>query len=197
MKNFFHVRVIGLLALLASSAGSAASLNVVASNLNPNVGDVFTLTLTAVGFTQPVGGITLLLTTSGNVTLQSVALPTGATDPLRAATGTFLVNNNPTFDWLPGAEIPTGTFAMGTFTFLRTAVGMLNIAFSDDGGTQSGWFDGNTADYIPGTVYNNPNWATPNPPQTVTTLISGRMGITQATCLQGLTVEVGSGENCM
>lgn len=148
---------LGVLALLGSAAASAASLNVVSSNLDPIVGEVFTLTLTAADFVNPVGGIVLSLAYNPNVVLQSVALPTGAADPLRVATGAVLANFNPNFHWLPGSVIPTGTFAMGTFTFLATAPGAAGIAFSDDGGNESGWFDKNTGGAIFSVIYHNAN----------------------------------------
>ena len=53
-------QLIGVLALLVSSVGSAASLVVTPSTLTPGIGNSFTVALDATGMSN-VGGITLLI----------------------------------------------------------------------------------------------------------------------------------------
>jgi len=149
-------QILGVVALLASSVGSAATLNVTSSNYTPDssVNEVFTVTLSAVDINN-VGGITMLMTwDSTKASLQSASLPAFGDGPLAIGTGTFLIvtpggaNSPQTLDILPAAAA-SGNYNVAVLTFQALAAGPMNLQLSDDGGFLQGWFDFDTADVIP------------------------------------------------
>ncbi len=148
-------QLIGVLALLASSVGSAATLTATASNLTPDSGinEVFTVSL-AVANVNNVGGITLAVNWDNTkATLTSATLPALGDGPLAVGTGTFLVLNGAlgsrVIDILPGAPPVSGNFSVAILTFQAVAAGAMNLVVNDDGGIFTGWFDNTTADVIP------------------------------------------------
>ena len=146
-------QIIGVLALLCSSASMAGTLTVTSSNLNPGISDVFTVSLAATDINN-VGGITLAVAwDSTKVALTGSSLPTLGDGPLAVGTGTFLVvngaGNNRTLDILPGAPPISGNYSVAVLTFQALVSGAMNLIVNDDGGTFTGWFDNDTADVIP------------------------------------------------
>ena len=72
-----------------------------------------------------------------------------ATGPVAIGTGTFLVENLPTFDLLPGAPPVSGNFDLAVFTFQAIASGDMNLSVFENAVQFDGWFDNDTADPIP------------------------------------------------
>jgi hypothetical protein len=163
-------QLVGVMALLASSVGSAATVTVVPSALNPNIGDTFTVTLN-VANAGNVGGITLNFGwDASKVAFTSPLTGTPATNcaacqpgtgPVGTGTGTFTLVNGAggarILDVLPGAPPASGNYPIAVLTFQALAAGAMNLVVGDDGGTASGWFDNDTAEYIPGTTYTQAN----------------------------------------
>ena len=152
-------QILGVAALLVSSVGSAATLNVTSDNYAPDssINQVFTVTFSAVDINN-VGGITLAVNwDNSKAVLQTAALPPFGDGPLAVGTGTFLILNgaggNRTIDILPAAAA-SGNYNVAVLTFQAVAAGPMNLVVSDDGGFLSGWFDYDTADVIP-VQYNN------------------------------------------
>jgi len=148
-------QLIGVLALLVSSAGYAATVTVTPSTLTPNsaVNEVFTVSV-AVANVANVGGITMAMSwDSTKASLTSSSLPAFGTGPLAIGTGTFLIvngaGNSRTIDILPGAPPVNGNFDLAVFTFTALAAGAMNLVINDDGGIFTGWFDNDTAEVIP------------------------------------------------
>jgi hypothetical protein len=150
---------VGVMALLASSVGSAATLTVVPSSLNPNIGDTFTVTLNATNAAN-IGGITVkfawditkvAFTTALSGTNCPACQP--ATGPVGVGTGTFDVVTGPNgariLDVLPGAPPVNGDFPLAVLTFQALAAGSMNLIVNDDGGVTTGWFDNDTAELVP------------------------------------------------
>ena len=188
---------LGLLAVLCSSVATAATVTVVPSTLSPAVNDIFTVTVSAADIVN-VGGITLAVTwDETKVAYTSTTLPD--TGPLATGTATFLkvTGTAPSLivNILPGNPPINGEFDVAVFTFMALSAGAMNLLINDDGGISTGWFDNTTAEVIPVDYVQAP--VTVAGSTTVTTLISGRMGVTQEACLQALTVLVSDGENCM
>ena len=138
-----------VLALAAPLGALAATVNIPASTLTPNVGDTFTVTITA-----DVPN-TFAATMGLSFNDATVAYVSGAAlSPWNVYVKNSLVTANPTvFD----VETPSATAAnpavynVAQLTFQAIAKGAANIVINDDGGNVSGWFDATTADYIPNT----------------------------------------------
>jgi|JI102314A1RNA_FD_contig_91_1223967_length_879_multi_2_in_0_out_0_2 hypothetical protein len=155
MKTSLITKTLGVLALLGSSAGMAATVTITPSN-GPggspgiyNVGDTFTLTITA---NVPN---TFAATMGLSFDATKVAYVSGvALAPWNVFVKNSPVTANPTvFD----VETPSATAAnpavynVAQLTFQAIAKGAANIVINDDGGDNTGWFDATTADYIPNT----------------------------------------------
>ncbi len=149
MNNQATRLLAGLLVLLCSSAGMAASVTVVASNAAPAVGETFTLTI------QSNAGNTFAATMALAFDDTRVAYVSGVVTGLFSP-GTFTKNSptsqNPTvFDLEAAAATAAnpGTYNAAILTFQAIAAGAANIVINDDGGTNTGWFDADTAEVIP------------------------------------------------
>ncbi len=162
MKTSTIGKTIGLLALLGSSASMAASVWVTASTLTPNVGENFTMTITA---------------DIPNTFAGTMDLAFDATKVAFVQTGTGVLAGVGTTPWLfiknsPATETPTpinveqpsttgpnpGVYQIAVMTFTALAGGAANITLSDDLGVTSGWFDDTLFEYIPlSGGYNNAN----------------------------------------
>ncbi len=140
---------LALVSLLGAPLALAATVTIVPSTLTPNVGDTFTVTITA--DVPNTFAATMGLSFNG----ATVAYVGGtALSPWNV----FVKNSpdaaNPTvFD----VETPSATAAnpgvynVAELTFQAIAAGAADILINDDGGTFTGWFDANTAEYIPNT----------------------------------------------
>jgi hypothetical protein len=154
MKTSTITKTLGVLALLGTSASMAATVNIVASTLTPNVGDTFTLTLSGDVPNTFTGTLALSFNAS------NVAYVSGAVlAPYTVFTKNSPTTANPTvFDVeRPLSSGPNpGFYNIAVLTFQRIAAGAANIVINDDGGNVSGWFDdGVNADYIP-VAYSDP-----------------------------------------
>ncbi len=160
MKTSIITRTLGVLALLGSSAGMAATVTITPSTLNPIVGQSFTVTVSA---NVPN---TFAATMGLSFNSATVAYVSGAAlAPWNVFVKNSPVTANPTvFD----VETPSATGAnpavynVAILTFNAIAAGAANIVINDDGGTFTGWFDADTAEYIPNT-YTNANIVVQNP----------------------------------
>jgi len=151
MKTSTITGSLGALALLCSSVGSAATITMTSTNNSLNVGDFFTVTLNATGFSNAGAGTMSIVwdtavasfTHANNTACAACLAPSG---PVGVGTGTFVQVHLPTFDLLPGAPPVNGDFNAGQFTFQALAPGAVNLVIDDDGGIQTGWFDNDTAE---------------------------------------------------
>lgn len=140
-------RLITLLAIFGTPVGMAATVTITASTLAPAVGDTFTMTIT--GDVPNTFAATLGLSFDAS----KVEYVSGsALAPWNVFVKNSLATANPTvFD----VETPTatsanpGTYNVAVLTFHAIAAGTASILINDDGGNVSGWFDADTADYIP------------------------------------------------
>lgn len=150
MKTSSLAKTLGVLALLGSSAGMAATVTITASTLTPIAGSTFTLDVTA-----DVPN-TFAATMGLSFDATKVAFVSGAAlAPWNVFTKNSPTTANPTvFD----VETPSATAANPgvynvarlTFQALANATtGAANIVINDDGGNATGWFDADTAEYIP------------------------------------------------
>jgi len=144
-------KTLGVLAMLASSASMAATINVVPSNATPLVGQNFTLTLS--GDLPNVFAATIEYSFDAT----KVAYVSG----IGLGSFSVFVNNTPAAN--PGSfyiEIPAGSVSgaqnYAQITFTALAAGAANINFFDDGGTNSGWPDFTTFEPVIA-QYNNAN----------------------------------------
>jgi hypothetical protein len=157
MKTSTITKTLGVLALLGSSAGMAATVNVIPSAGIVLPGQQFTLTITANVPNTFAATMALAFDASRVAYVSGIAL---------APWNVFVKNSpaatNPTvFD----VETPTATaanpavynVAQLTFQVLANAAnGSVGIVINDDGGNATGWFDADTAEYIPNS-YNQAN----------------------------------------
>jgi hypothetical protein len=150
-------KLIAVAALLGSSMAMAAQIVVVSpSTATPLIGNQFTVTLQMTGGTNIGGGTFTVNWDNSKASLATAALPGLGDGPVATGTGSFLINNNPTFDLLPGSPPVNGNFNFAVLTFNALAAGAMNLVVADDGGIFSGWFDNDTAEPIP-TSYQNAN----------------------------------------
>ena len=160
MKTSIITRTLGALALLGASAAMAGTITVTPSTLTPTVGQTFTMTITA---NVPN---TFAATMGLSFNSATVAYVSGAAlAPWNVFVKNSPVTANPTvFD----VETPSATAAnpgvynVAVLTFNAIAAGAASIVINDDGGTFTGWFDADTADYIPNS-YTNANVVVQNP----------------------------------
>jgi len=147
-------QLVGVLALLASSVGSAATVTVVPSNATPGIGNVFTVTLQVAGAAN-IGGFTNTLTWDNSKVNLTSALVANAcasclpgSGPVGTGTGTFDIitgsNGLRTLDVLPGVPPVNGNFDLSVLTFTAVAAGAMNFVVSQ--GPTDGWFDNDTAE---------------------------------------------------
>ena len=151
MKNVIAAGMLAVLALLCSPPGIAATVTimVVPSALTLEVGDTFTVRITA--DVPNTFAATMGLTFNSAVVsyVRGVALA-----PWNVFVKSSPTTANPTvFD----VETPSATAAnpgvynVAELTFQAIAGGAANILINDDGGQATGWFDADTAEYIPNT----------------------------------------------
>ncbi len=147
MKTSNITKTLGLLALLGSSASMAASVVITASNLTPDVGENFTMTITGNAENTFTASIALAFDAS------KVAYVSGATlAPFTVFTKNSPANANPTvFDVETPATLNLGGafYNVAVLTFQALAVGAAGIVINDDGGFQTGWFDADDFFAIP------------------------------------------------
>jgi hypothetical protein len=150
MKTSTITKTLGVLALLGSSAGMAATVTITPSSAIVAPGDTFTMTITANVPNTFAATMALAFDATRVAYVSGVAL-----SPWNVFTKNSPVTANPTvFD----LETPAATAANPsvydvarlTFTVLAGAqTGSAGIVINDDGGNATGWFDADTADYIP------------------------------------------------
>jgi hypothetical protein len=162
MNRFISSQLIGVVALLASSAGMAASVTVVPSATTVAPGATFTVTVHGDAF-PTVAGATLQLNFNPNVSVTSIDLapgstftggtvPSGAQAPGAFTSGSLISVLGP----LVGT-LPSGTFDAFTVTFLAGAqAGAAGINLFDD---QSDicWSDAATFGCVAGVTYTQAN----------------------------------------
>ncbi|MBL8202372.1 MAG: choice-of-anchor D domain-containing protein [Chromatiales bacterium] len=140
-------RCAALLALLGPATGMAATVTIVPSTLTPNVGDTFTVTIT--GDAPNTFAATMGLSFDAD----KVAYVSGAAlAPWNVFVKNSPVTANPTvIDIEAPSAMPAspGVYNAAVLTFQAIAAGAASIVIDDDGGFVSGWFDADTADYIP------------------------------------------------
>ncbi len=155
MKNVIAAGMLAVLALLCSPLGIAATVTIVGPALTPQVGDTFTVRITAdvpntfaatMNLAFDATRVVLVDTDPGPGVVQGVPLL-----PWNVFVKNSPLTTNPTvFD----VERPTptsanpGVYNVAELTFQAIAAGAANILINDDGGSQTGWFDANTAEYI-------------------------------------------------
>jgi len=136
-----------LVAALLGPLARAATVTIVPSTAAPEVGDTFTLTVTA-----DVGN-TFAATMALSFDASKVAFVSGVT----TGDWTVFTKNSPTTDnptvfdiEAPAATAANpGTYSAAILTFQAIAGGAAGIVINDDGGFLTGWFDADTAEYIP------------------------------------------------
>ena len=145
MNKLISKQLIGALALLCSSVSMAATINVVASNTDPNVGQTFSVTVSGVAFPETAGATLGLTWDATKVTVTSVVLATGSPFPTIVAASPF--NIVTVLGPLSGTQ-PSGNFAAFTVNFTAIAAGLANISVNDD---QSDfcWTDAQTSACVP------------------------------------------------
>jgi len=138
-----------LLAILGAPPGMAATVTITASTLTPTVGDTFTLTITG------DSANTFAATMGLSFNASTVAYVGGtALLPWNVYVKNSVDSANPTvIDVEAPSPMPAdpGVYDVAVLTFEAIAAGAANIVIDDDGGNVSGWFDADTADYIPNT----------------------------------------------
>jgi hypothetical protein len=177
MKTSTISKTLGVLALLGSSAGMAATVTITPSAAIVAPGDIFTMTVTADVPNTFAATMALAFDASRVAYVSGVAL----------APWNVFVKNSPTtanptvFD----VETPTATaanpgvynVAQLTFQVLANAPGgSAGIVINDDGGGASGWFDADTAEYIPNS-YTQGNVQVVPAPATLGLLATGLVGL--------------------
>ena len=152
MNKLISKQVIGALALLCSSVSMAATINVVSTNNNPNVGQTFSVTVSGAGFPETAGATLQLSWNTAAVSVTSVVLATGSPFPTIVAASPF--NLVTVLGPLSGTQ-PSGSF--NAFTVNFTAIGTgggnpptapANILLTDDQGDFC-WTDANTNACVP------------------------------------------------
>ena len=160
MKVSFARLVAGVLSLLCSATGYAASVTVTFSNGSPNIGDTFSVAVSGTGFPETVGA-TLKL--SFNSAAVSVVTPTLTNGIVLAAGSPFTGGIVAPSPFLSGnilnvlaptvGTLPSGSFDAFVINFLKTGPGLGNIQLVDDGNDFS-WTDATTFMAIPVTYTN-------------------------------------------
>lgn len=151
MRTSIIAKTLGVLALLGSSAGMAASVTITPSTNLVAPGDTFTLTITA--DVPNTFAVTFGLAFDPTKVIYVSGIPLS---PWNVLTKNSAPGDTPT---VFNPEAPTGAIganpgvynvAQLTFSVLAGATpGSVGIIIDDDGGNESGFFDATTADYIP------------------------------------------------
>ncbi len=157
MRTSIITKTLGVLALLGSSAGMAATVNISASLTNdPNTGTSNLLVTPGQNFFVFVKADvpnTFAATMGLAFNSSVVSYVSGAA----LAPWNVFVKNSPTtanptvFD----VETPSatsgspGVYNVAVLTFNAIAGGAASIVINDDGGIATGWFDADSAEYIP------------------------------------------------
>ena len=153
MRTSTITKSLGLLALLGSSAGMAATVTIVASNLAPLPGEQFTMTLQS-DVVNTLAYTGLVSFDATKVQWLSGAMP--GSGPWAAGLGGSYTKNTPyaspsVFDISTNVEttVADGTHPIVILTFQALAAGAANIVINDDGGGCCGFFDNPDANFIP------------------------------------------------
>lgn len=153
MKISTITKSLGVLALLGSSAGMAATVSVIPSSATPLVGQTFTLTVQS-DVVNSLAATMQVFYDATKVQWLSGAMP--ASGPFQAALGGTYIKNtaytsNSVFDIVTNTEttIVDGTYTAVILTFQALVAGAANIVINDDGGGCCGWFSNPEADFIP------------------------------------------------
>lgn len=147
MRTSIITKTLGVLALLGSSAGMAATVTITPSSSLVTPGETFTLTVTA----------NVPNTFAATMGLSFDSAVVSYVSGIALAPWNVFVKNSPTtanptvFDVeTPAATAANpGVYNVAQLTFQAIAGGAANIVINDDGGNATGWFDADTADYIP------------------------------------------------
>jgi len=134
MKKFISRQFIGVLALLFSSAGMAASIIVTPSTANPIEGDPFSVTVSGVDFPSTAGA-TLRLSWNPTVNVTSIVLAAGSPFTGGIVAGPF-PTTSPTLVTVLGplvGTLPSGNFDAFTINFDALTPGDAGIVLFDDG----------------------------------------------------------------
>ncbi len=142
MKALHAKQCFGLLALLCSSAALAATINIVQSTPNPQVGDSFFVTVSGVNFPETTGA-TFPVTFNGAI----VSIPTNGIVLAPGSPFTGIVASYPFSSRdlmsLVGhttGSLPSGSFDAFRINFTLLAAGHPDILIIDDG-VDFGWTD--------------------------------------------------------
>jgi len=181
MRTSTIAKSLGLLALLGSSAGMAATVTITPSASIVAPGETFTMTVTANVPNTFAATMGLVFDATRVAYVSGIAL-----SPWNVFVKNSPVTANPTvFD----VETPTATaanpgvynVAQLTFSVLAGATsGSSGIVIDDDGGNATGWFDADTAEYIPNTYTQgivNVQAAVVPAPATLGLLATGLIGL--------------------
>jgi len=181
MRTSTITKALGVVALLGSSAGMAATVTITPSSAIVAPGETLTLTLTSDAPNTFAATMALAFDATRVAYVSGAALA-----PWNVFTKNSPATANPTvFD----VEAPSATganpgfynVALLTFSVLANAPdGSAGIVINDDGGNVTGWFDATTAEWIPQT-YNqatvNVQAAVVPAPATLGLLATGLAGL--------------------
>lgn len=180
MKTSTITKTLGVLALLGSSAGMAATVTVVPSTLAPLPGQQFTLTLQA-DVVDTLAATMQVFFDASKVQWLSGSMP--ASGPFGSGIGGTYVKNTAytsgsVFDIVTNAETVVGDvpYTAVILTFQALASGAANIVVNDDGGNCCGWFDNPDANFIP-VDYVQANVSVVPAPATLGLLATGLAGL--------------------
>ena len=143
MKKLISKQFVGILALLCSSAGMAATVNVTSSvaNLVP-VSTPFTVTISVVGMTANVGPSLGLSFDSTKVSYVSAALPSTGPHSVGAFLVLFPSVGTPTDIFVTPSGSPSGNYDAFKINFMAIAPGPALIKIIDDCDTNSAGYPG-------------------------------------------------------
>jgi hypothetical protein len=174
MRTSIITKTLGVLALLGSSAGMAATVTITPSAALVAPGETFTVTITADVPNTFAATMGLAFNSAAVSYVSGVALA-----PWNVFVKNSAASANPTvFD----VETPAATSAnpgvynVAQLTFQAIAGGAANIVINDDGGSATGWFDASTAEYIPNNYVQADVQVVPAP-ATLGLLASGLAGL--------------------
>ena len=164
MNKFISKQLIGAVALLASSAGMAASVTVVPTATTVAPGASFTVTVHGDGF-PTVAGATLQLNFNPNVTVTAIGISAGS--PFTGGTVPNCGGVNPACSFTSGSLIsvlgplvgtlPSGSFDAFDVTFLAgNTPGPAGIVLFDDG-SDICWSEAATFACVAGVTYTQAN----------------------------------------
>jgi hypothetical protein len=170
MKTSLISKTLGVLALLGSSAGMAATVTITPTTLTPTVGQTFDIVVSG-DVANTVAGSLRLVFNPATVSLVEINPGAGSANArqcLPLAPFNVCTKNSPTTQ-IPGQLDPeTANPTTGALVnilqlrFLAIAAGAANIVIDDDGGNTFGWFTADTAEWIP-VSYQNASVIVQNP----------------------------------